>query len=104
MKTVKKIWYRRYKKARHFCPAPGYNCPKIPLGPLNCKGPDYEMVRIVKTENCPLLKNRHALISWGLNLPTEKWPKIKQVLAFDIDFPNVIQDATHAEILLAPMN
>jgi len=96
MKTeTKKIWYKRYQKPRHFCPAPGYNCPKIPLGGINCKGPDYEMVRIVRAENCKL-KNRWGLISWGLNLPPEKWPKIKQVLAF-----NDAHSSKHAEILLA---
>jgi len=92
----RKIWYRRYKKARHFCPAPGYNCPKIPLGGINAKGPDYEMVRIVKSEGCNL-RNRWGLISWGLNFPPTKWPKLKQVLAFDIDRPS----NKYAEILLA---
>ena len=93
---IRKVYYRRYSKPRHFCPAPGYNCPKIFLGSINCKGPDYEMVRIVKAEWC-LLRGKVALISWGLNLPAEKWPKLKQVLAFDVDRPK----SSYAEILLA---
>jgi hypothetical protein len=93
----RKVWYRRYKNARHFCPAPGYNCPKIPLGGIGAKGPDYETVRIVRCENCHLT-GRRALISWGLNLTEDKWPKIKQVLAFNVD---KAASAKHAEIVLA---
>ena len=96
MITQRKVWYKRYKKPRHFCPAPSYNCPKIPLGPMNAIGADYEMVRLVKSEKC-LLKNRWGLISWGLNISAEKWPKLKQVLSFDIDQPQ----NKNAEILLA---
>jgi len=96
MRAQRKIFYKRYLKPRHFCPAPGYNCPKIPLGGVNHKGPDYEVVRVVKSPNS-LLKGRLVLISWGLNLPEKQWPKLKQVLAFDIDRPG----AKHAEIVLA---
>jgi len=81
---LRKVYYKRFKNnhLNHFCPAPGYNCPKIPLGNIGTKGPDYEVVKVVKAEGCSL-KNRRVLISWGLNLPPEKWPKLKQVLAID---------------------
>ncbi|MDD5328293.1 MAG: hypothetical protein PHY02_10865 [Phycisphaerae bacterium] len=95
---MRKIYYKRFKRTRlvHFCPAPGYNCPAIPLGGINSKGCDYELVKVVKAEGCKNLKNRRVLISWGLNLPASKWPKIKQVLAFDIENPA----AKCAEIVL----
>jgi len=98
---IKKIYYMRFSKTRlhHFSPAPGYNCPKIPLGGINAKGPDYEVVKVVRTEgDCKHLKGRRVLISWGLNLTADKWPKVKQVLAFDNDG---IVSQKHAEIVLA---
>lgn len=97
-----KIYYKRFKQtgSHHFCPAPGYHCPKIPLGTVNSKGPDYEVVKVVRTEgDCKHLKNRRVLISWGLNLESDKWPKIKQVLALPI--AGTGQSQKHAEIVLA---
>ena len=92
------VYYRRYSKigSKHFTPAPGYNCPRIPLGSVNSKGPDYECVRVVKSENCDL-NGRAIMISWGLNLPRSKWSKIKQVIAIDVETSN----ATASEIVLA---
>jgi len=98
---MKQVYYKRFKKTRlyHFCPAPGYNCPKIPLGGISSKGPDYEIVKVVSTEgDCKHLKGRRVVISWGLNLPFSKWPKIKQVLAIDVD---TSRPSTVAEIVLA---
>ena len=98
---MKQVYYKRFKnvKLNHFSPAPGYNCPKIPLGSINCKGLDYEVVKVVRTEGkCKHLKNRRVIISWGLNLTPDKWPKIKQVLAFDADG---IVSQKYAEIVLA---
>lgn len=90
------VYYKRYSKPRHFYPAPGYNCPKIPLGSINCKGPDYESVRVIRAHGC-FLRGRRILISWGLNLPKSKWPNLKQVLAIDVDRPK----SEFAEIVLA---
>lgn len=96
-KELRKVYYRRYEKPRHFYPAPGYNCPKIPLGPIGCKGPDYEAVRVVKSMGCNL-SSRRVIISWGLNIPASKWPKLKQVIALPF---NNGSDAQVAEIMLA---
>lgn len=92
----RKIWYRRYKKAKHFSPVTGFACPKIPLGEISSKGPDYEVVRVVRSQNCGL-SGLPVLISWGLNIPQSKWSKLPQVLAFNYDFPH--EDI--AEIVLA---
>ena len=92
---TRKVFYKRYKRRNHFVPAPGYNCPKIPLGGINAKGPDYEVVRVLKAEGCSL-RNRKVLISWGLNIPANKWPKIKQVIAI----PNLFPDQKFGEIVL----
>ena len=100
---IRKIYYKRFSKNRlyHFSPAPGYNCPKIPLGGIDVKGPDYEIVKVVRTEgNCKHLKGRRVLISWGLNLTVDKRLKVKQVLAFE-DNRNRIESQKHAEIVLA---
>lgn len=100
---VRKIYYTRFANRRlhHFMPALGYNTPRIPLsnhlvsGPT--KGPDYEVVKVVRTEGCPHLKGRRVLITWGLNLPPTKWPKVKQVIAVPVE----VKNPEYAEILLA---
>ena len=96
---IRKIYYKRFahNQLYHFGPAPGYNTPQIPLGPIGCKGPDYEVVKVVEAQGCKHLKGRRVLISWGLNLPVEKWQKLKQVVALphDCKHPRV------GEIMLA---
>lgn len=90
----RKVYYRRYAKPVHLCPVPGYHCPRIPLGGVGGT-PDYEIVRVVRSEGCRL-KGMKVLISWGANLSPAKAAKIKQVLACNIDNP-----AQWAEIVLA---
>ena len=87
MKT-RKVYYRRYQNTtlHHLCAAPGYNCPRIPLGGVGNRQPDYEIVRVVKTEgDCAGLKGRRIMISWGLNIPVSKAANLRQVLAIDYD-------------------
>ena len=98
LKTTKMriVYYKRYVKPRHFCPAPGYNCPKIPLGGINAKGPDYEAVRVVRAVGCRL-RGRRVLISWGLNIPRKKAGQMKQVIALPVENP----EASVFEIVLA---
>jgi len=98
MKT-RKVYYKRYQNTtlHHLCPAPGYNCPRIPLGGVGNKQPDYELVRVVKTEgDCAGLKGRRVMISWGLNITVSKAAKLHQVLAIDRDGHH-----SSAEIVLA---
>lgn len=77
--TQKKIWYKSYKKQRHFVPAIG--C-KSPFLDSRGQSVDYAMVRVVKSENCKIAGGR-CLISWGLNLTADH--QTNQIMAFNAD-------------------
>ena len=98
---IRKIYYKRFSQTHlhHFSPAVGYNTPRIPLGSIGCKGPDYEVVKVVRTQGrCKHLKGQRVLISWGLNLPIAKWHKLKQVIALPLGSTD---PPRYGEILLA---
>lgn len=97
MKNI--IKYKRFKSAKHlhFHAAKGYNCPNLPLGKIGSDTkfyPDYEIVKVVEaSDDCKFLKGRRVMITWGLNIPKEKWPEITQVIAvndLNSDFGEIV--------------
>jgi len=86
----KKIWFKRYAKPRHFITAIGCDSP---IYDTHGRSTDYEMVQVVRSENCKIAGKR-CLISWGLHLSPDT--KTNRILAF---FEN--GSSNLAEVVLA---